>query len=81
MPYYEYECDGCGFVTERFMRSIPRTIPTHLDGKCENCQRISTFKRIISAPNFHLKGGGWARDGYSGSSQDGSRVVSLTEPK
>jgi len=79
MPIYEYECDTCGFVVEEFFPVIPLEVPSHLDKSCDRCMGKS-FRKTISAPNFHLKGTCWAKDGYSMQYQDGSRVVSITEP-
>jgi putative FmdB family regulatory protein len=56
---YEYECPKCGRTFERWSNKVRDGEWTELcpdDG--------STSKRIISASNFVLKGGGWARDGY-----------------
>lgn len=80
MPYYEFECDICGFVEEKFYPIIPREIPTHIDGSCRNCgETKATFKKVLSVASFHLKGVGWAKDGYDGTIQDGSKVVDFNE--
>jgi hypothetical protein len=31
MPYYEFECDKCGYIIERFYRVIPRIDPTQIN--------------------------------------------------
>ena len=33
--------------------------------ECSHCKSDEFMKRIMKASNFHLKGGGWAKDGYS----------------
>lgn len=86
MPYYEYECDRCGVMTEMFYPSIPREIPEELtDRTCLNTNRGArcggTFKKIMSRSTFHLKGGGWANHGYGPQLVDGSPIVSIDEPK
>jgi putative FmdB family regulatory protein len=53
MPFYEYECTSCKFYTE-LMQKISDT-PLK---KCPSCGK-STMKKLISAPVFRLKGGGW----------------------
>ena len=53
MPFYEYECASCKFYTE-VMQKINDT-PLK---KCPSCGK-STLKKLISAPVFRLKGGGW----------------------
>lgn len=67
MPYYEYECELCGKPLTRFMPVIPKTVPDQVVDICshgENVSKPSTFKRVMSMPNFHLKGKGWGKDGY-----------------
>lgn len=53
MPFYEYECGNCKFYSE-VMQKISEA-PLR---KCPSCGR-NTFKRLISAPVFRLKGSGW----------------------
>lgn len=80
MPYYEYECEFCGNVIEKFWPSIPKTIPDKVAVVCEPCGDIwskKSHKRIMSTPNFHLKGTGWADDGYD---HNPNKIVALDEP-
>ena len=58
MPIYEYKCDVCDEITEEFDK-ITSTIKTI---ECSLCGQIST--KIMSLGSFHLKGGGWYKDGY-----------------
>jgi len=58
MPIYEYKCDVCDEITEEFDK-ITSTIKTI---KCSLCEQPAT--RIMSLGSFHLKGGGWYKDGY-----------------
>ena len=53
MPFYEYECSNCKYYTEVLQKvsDPPMT-------KCPSCGR-KTFKKLISAPVFRLKGSGW----------------------
>jgi putative FmdB family regulatory protein len=53
MPFYEYECSQCRYYAE-VMQKISDT-PLK---KCPSCGK-NTFKKLISAPVFRLKGSGW----------------------
>ena len=68
MPYYEFECDHCGSIHQRFYREIPRVDPMQIRMVCDNCSKDCTHKKIMSHNNFHLGEGGvgWAEDTYSG---------------
>ncbi len=58
MPLYEYECTACHKHTEKIQKFSDPEITT-----CPHCG--GTLKRVISAPAFALKGGGWYADGYA----------------
>ena len=62
MPTYDYQCGKCGFEFEREQRITEDAIKT-----CPECKSRQA-KRLLSAPNFILKGGGWYADGYGSSS-------------
>src|ERR1700761_6383986 len=53
MPFYEYECASCKFYTEVMQKISDEPLK-----KCPSCGK-STMKKLISAPVFRLKGGGW----------------------
>ena len=53
MPFYEYECQACKFYTE-VMQKISEAPLT----KCPSCGK-RRLKKLVSAPVFRLKGGGW----------------------
>ncbi len=57
MPLYEYECQACRKHTEKIQKFSDPEITT-----CPHCG--GALKRVISAPAFSLKGGGWYADGY-----------------
>ena len=65
MPTYEYQCQACGHQLEAFQRI---TEPALKD--CPSCSK-PTLERLISGGAFHLKGGGWYKDGYG--SQSGKK--------
>lgn len=60
MPIYEYQCENCQQVTEAWQSLSEEPLST-----CQAC--AGTLKKLISMSSFHLKGGGWYADGYSGS--------------
>jgi len=57
MPLYEYECTACHKHTEKIQKFSDPEITT-----CPHCG--GSLKRVVSAPAFSLKGGGWYADGY-----------------
>lgn len=64
MPIYEYGCQDCGHEFEEMQKfSDP---PLEL---CPNCENRNARRRV-SVSAFHLKGGGWYKDGYGNGSRD-----------
>ncbi len=57
MPLYEYECLACRRHTEKIQKFSDPEITT-----CPTCG--GELERVISAPAFTMKGGGWYADGY-----------------
>jgi putative FmdB family regulatory protein len=53
MPIYEYRCAACGHTLEALQKFSDKPLR-----KCPECSK-SSLKRLISAPSFRLKGGGW----------------------
>jgi putative FmdB family regulatory protein len=53
MPFYEYLCQACGQHHEAMQKMSEAPLKT-----CPHCGK-SKLKRLISAPVFRLKGGGW----------------------
>lgn len=53
MPIYEYRCNACGFQKE-FLQKVSDTPHT----ACPECGQ-ATFKKLLSAAGFQLKGSGW----------------------
>ncbi len=58
MPTYDYQCGKCGIEFEREQRITEPPVKT-----CPKC-KSRQVKRLLSAPGFILKGGGWYADGY-----------------
>ncbi len=53
MPFYEYTCARCGHHHEELQKVSDPPLR-----KCPECGRNS-LTRLVSAPVFRLKGGGW----------------------
>jgi putative FmdB family regulatory protein len=53
MPFYEYQCEACGHHHEAMQKMSDAPLK-----KCPSCGK-PRLKRLISAPVFRLKGGGW----------------------
>ena len=68
MPFYEYQCSACGHHHEELQRVSDRALR-----KCPACGR-PTLKRLVSAPVFRLKGGGWYETDFK-SDQEGKRNI------
>src|SRR6478735_11493194 len=64
MPFYEYECQSCKFYTE-VMQKITDAPLT----KCPSCGK-KALKKLVSAPNFRLKGGGWYETDFKGDKEN-----------
>ena len=53
MPIYEYKCSKCGHQFEMIQRFSDNPIEI-----CPACNK-KTVQKLVSAPSFRLKGGGW----------------------
>jgi putative FmdB family regulatory protein len=60
MPFYEYECSSCKFYTEVMQKISDAPL-----AKCPSCGKKAMVK-LISAPIFRLKGGGWYETDFKG---------------
>jgi putative FmdB family regulatory protein len=85
MPFYEYECQACKFYAE-VMQKISDAPLT----KCPSCGK-RRLKKLVSAPVFRLKGGGWYETDFksdkgekrnlSGADKEEPKPGSKVEPK
>ena len=53
MPIYEYRCDACGHYLDALQKIADAPLRD-----CPSCD-ASALRRLVSAPNFRLKGSGW----------------------
>ena len=53
MPIYEYRCTDCGLQEEHLQKLSEAPLT-----ECPSCHK-PTFKKMLSAAGFHLKGSGW----------------------
>jgi putative FmdB family regulatory protein len=72
MPIYEYRCGDCGHELEAMQKMSDPVLET-----CPGCSR-DALKRLISAPSFRLKGGGWYETDFK---KDGKRNVHKADSK
>ena len=74
MPFYEYQCSACGYRHEELQKISdgPRR-------KCPTCGR-NTLKRLVSAPAFRLKGGGWYETDFKGDKDKQRNIAGDKEP-
>ena len=60
MPFYEYQCKNCGHDLEAMQKFSDPPLK-----KCPHCGK-SQLQRLMSAPVFRLKGGGWYETDFKG---------------
>ena len=60
MPFYEYQCKSCGRELEAMQKVSDPPMK-----KCPHCGK-SQLQRLMSAPVFRLKGGGWYETDFKG---------------
>ena len=53
MPFYEYQCKACGAEVEALQKITDAPLK-----KCPECGK-NQLAKLVSAPVFRLKGGGW----------------------
>src|SRR5262249_34441376 len=70
MPIYEYRCGACSHELEALQKVSDAALR-----KCPECGKLS-LRRLISAPVFRLKGGGWYETDFKG---NGERKRNLVE--
>jgi putative FmdB family regulatory protein len=66
MPFYEYQCSNCGHTLEAMQKITDAPLK-----KCPHCGKAQ-LQKLMSAPVFRLKGGGWYETDFK-SDQDNKR--------
>jgi len=74
MPFYEYQCATCGHRHEELQKVDDRPLR-----KCPGCGR-STLRRLVSAPVFRLKGGGWYETDFKADKEPKRNLAGDKEP-
>jgi putative FmdB family regulatory protein len=74
MPFYEYQCAACGHHHEELQKVTDRPLR-----KCPACGRAS-LKRLVSAPVFRLKGGGWYETDFKNDKEAKRNLAGEKEP-
>jgi putative FmdB family regulatory protein len=69
MPFYEYECSACKFYVEALQKISDPPMK-----KCPSCKK-QTLKRLLSAPVFRLKGGGWYETDFKSDQENKRNLV------
>ena len=64
MPIYEYRCQQCGHDFEEMQKFSDPPVES-----CPECGSLEA-QRKVSGSAFHLKGGGWYKDGYGSKSTE-----------
>jgi putative FmdB family regulatory protein len=73
MPFYEYECSACKHQTEVLQKISDAPLK-----KCPECGK-QALKRLISAPVFRLKGGGWYETDFKSDNETKRNLVGKEE--
>jgi putative FmdB family regulatory protein len=72
MPFYEYQCRACGHELEALQKVSDPVLK-----KCPSCGR-NQLTKLVSAPVFRLKGGGWYETDFK-TDKDNKRNLVETE--
>jgi putative FmdB family regulatory protein len=72
MPFYEYQCRNCGHELEALQKVSDPALR-----KCPSCGK-NQLSKLVSAPSFRLKGGGWYETDFK-SDTDKKRNLVETE--
>ena len=76
MPIYEYKCEDCGHEFEEMLHFSEREDP--INEPCLTCKGKVHLK--MSLGSFHLKGGGWYKDGYGEKKQETKTETKTESP-
>jgi len=73
MPFYEYQCKSCGHTLEAMQKVNDSPLK-----KCPDCGK-SQLTRLMSAPVFRLKGGGWYETDFKGDADNKKNLADRPE--
>jgi putative FmdB family regulatory protein len=73
MPFYEYQCKNCGHTLEAMQKVHDSPLK-----KCPDCGK-SQLTRLMSAPVFRLKGGGWYETDFKGDQDNKKNLADRPE--
>lgn len=69
MPIYEYQCAACGHPLEALQKMSEAPLR-----KCPECGK-SQLRRLVSASQFRLKGGGWYETDFKNNNETKRNLV------
>ena len=73
MPFYEYQCQRCAHHLESMQKVSDPPLK-----KCPKCGKPS-LTRLMSAPVFRLKGGGWYETDFKSDGEDKRNLADRPE--
>jgi putative FmdB family regulatory protein len=73
MPIYEYRCAACGHYLDALQKMSDAPLR-----KCPDCGK-SQLRRLVSAPQFRLKGSGWYETDFKGDKEKKRNLVEKAE--
>ena len=74
MPIYEYRCTDCGFQDE-YLQKVSEAPLT----ACPSCGK-PTFRKLVSAAGFQLKGSGWYATDFKGAGKPAAAKPAAQDP-
>jgi putative FmdB family regulatory protein len=74
MPFYEYECAACGHYHEAMQKMSDAPLKA-----CPTCGK-PRLVRLISAPQFRLKGAGWYETDFKSAADAKRNLADSAEP-
>jgi len=77
MPFYEYQCRACGHQLEALQKVSDPVLK-----KCPSCGK-NQLTKLVSAPVFRLKGGGWYETDFKTDKENKRNLIETdkAEPK
>ena len=75
MPFYEYQCQVCSAQVEVLQKISDAPLK-----KCPECGRLR-LKKLVSAPVFRLKGGGWYETDFKSDGENKRNLVETEKPE